>query len=303
MSDQANVLRGLMEQRRTLSPSSSTIDDDAEAIGHSFAHTIAVTSGKGGVGKSNIALNLAIGLSNLHSSVCLIDASGGLGNIDLLCGLNGYWNLSHVITGARKLSEVVLDGPSGISVIPGASGLIDAADCPPEARFDVLNQLEEIERQHDHIIIDTGTGSHRSIRNFVTHADISLVVTTPETTSIANAYATIKELSAGNMRHLEIVVNQAESAKQAYAITERVQQTAQTFLHADIGSATYVPLDRNVQRAVSRRQPFLEEIPHCPASKAVQQLARRLKYQTDARMSLGSFFPRVWEDFLIPLAS
>ncbi len=226
-----------------------------------------------------------------------------MGNIDLLCGLNGYWNLSHVITGARKLSEIVLEGPAGISVIPGASSLIDVTDCPPEARYDVLNQLEEIERQHDYVVIDTGTGSHRSIRNFVAHADITLVVTTPETTSIANAYATIKELSAGNMKHLEIVVNQAESAKQAYAITERVQQTAQTFLHADIGSATYVPLDRNVQRAVSRRQPFLQEIPQCPAAKAIQQLARRIKYQTDARTSLGSFFPRVWEDFLIPLAS
>lgn len=287
MSDQAKVLRGLMERR--LVPEARVKPRQKRAI-----QTIAVTSGKGGVGKSNIALNLAIALARLDSSVCLLDANLGLGNIDLMCGLNGYWNLSHVVSGARTLKDIVLHGPERISVIPGASGLIDLADCPEAAQRDIIRQLEELEYQHDFLIIDTGTGIHRSVRQFIAPADIVLVMTTPEPTSIADAYATIKALSAGETGQLETLVNQVESAQQARAITARLQQTSKMFLHIDIESAGYIPHDLAVPRAVASRKPFMVVNPHSPAARAIQQLADRLKNRVEGEPGPGQFFTRLW---------
>jgi len=169
MSDQAFALRRLIQQQQSDAPVAKPF---------SQARTIAVTSGKGGVGKSNIALNLAIAMAGNDTSVCLLDANLGLGNIDLLCGLNGYWNLLHVVTGARTLADIVLDGPAGIHVVPGASGLIDAVDVSASAQREILDQLEELERTHDYLLIDTGTGIHQSVRRFLNAADVVLVVTT-----------------------------------------------------------------------------------------------------------------------------
>ena len=286
MSDQAKVLRGLIKERQA----APTMSIESPS-GHG-AHTIAVTSGKGGVGKSNIALNLAIALARLNSSVGLLDANLGLGNIDLLCGLNGYWNLSHVVTGARRLGEVILKGPENVDVIPGASGLIDVADAPPEAQREILRQLVELERQHDYVIIDTGTGIHRSVRQFVTAADIVLVVTTPEPTAIADAYAMVRALSSMAIPTLEVIVNQADSVEQARAIIERLQQTSRVFLHTEVTSAGFVPRDPQVGEAVVGRTPFLCNSPNCPASLAIGQLARRIKNLTEVCSPRGSFFPR-----------
>jgi len=268
---------------------------DTPPGGTSRSRTIAVTSGKGGVGKSNIALNLAMALAETDASVCLLDANLGLGNIDLLCGLNGYWNLSHVITGARLLSEIMLVGPSGVHVIPGASGLADIADCPRVAQQSLLRQMQELEQSHRYLIIDTGTGIHRSIRQFAAAADLVLVVTTPELTSIADAYALVKVLSNNNGSLLQILVNQSESPEQARRIIDRLQHTSRCFLRVDVGSAGHIPRDASVARAVSRRRPFILDSPHSPSSRAVQQLARRLMNQTGASRSCGTFFSRLWE--------
>jgi len=219
----------------------------------------------------------------------------GLGNIDLLCGLNGYWNLSHVVSGARTLKEIMLAGPENVNVIPGASGLNDVADCPASAQREILSQLEQLERTHDVIVIDTGTGIHQSVRRFLTAADVVLVVTTPEPTSIADAYATIKSISACEVPDIEALVNQADSPRQANAVIERLQQTARLFLRTKVGSAGSIPRDDNVVRAVARRKPFLIHNPHCPASSAIRQLAQRLNNKPGVRATRGTFFSRIWK--------
>src|SRR6185437_9423137 len=124
------------------------------------------------------------------------------------------------------LAEISLEGPHGLRVIPGASGLIDAADCSPQAQREILQQLEELEQEHEFLLIDTGTGIHRTVRQFVAAADLGLVVTTPEPTAIADAYATIKALSAHTeFMALEVVVNCADSIEQARDIVDRLQRT------------------------------------------------------------------------------
>jgi flagellar biosynthesis protein FlhG len=194
--DQAQALRGLMQRLQSDRPAI------AVAAPRRRACAIGVTSGKGGVGKTNIALNLAIALSQLKARTCLIDANLGLGNIDLLCGLNGYWNLSHVISGARNVSEIVLAGPEGIDIVPGASGLSDLSDCQATVQADVIRQLVEFEEDRDFLVIDTGAGIHHTVGAFVDSCDIVLAVTTPEPTSIADAYALIKNLSSREIPRL-----------------------------------------------------------------------------------------------------
>jgi len=232
--DQARTLRALIEQE-----SAQTTSEPP--AGHS-CRTIAVVSGKGGVGKSVIALNLAVSFAQQGQTVCLLDANLGLGNLDLMCGLNGYWNLSHVMTGARSLNDVILRGPAGIDLIPGASGITELADCPTDAQHQLLEQLTGLERRHDVLIIDTGSGIHRLVRQFALAADQLVVVTTPEPTSITDAYATLKTLCAAGMS-LGVVVNQVDSGELAIKIGERIKQTSRMFLQTEVESLGCIPRD------------------------------------------------------------
>ena len=287
MFDQAKVLRGLIEQRQA-APSSPTPEHAPRA------RTIACVSGKGGVGKSVISLNLAIALRRLGKSVCLLDACLGLGSIDLLCGLNGYWNLSHVVSGARSLTDVVLSGPEGVQVICGASGLSDLADCPENVQRDLLFQMEELERRHDFLIIDTNTGIHRAVRQFALAADQVLVVTVPETTAIADAYATVKALATLTAPPIDLVINQVESAQQAKAIAARIQQTSKLFLRSGVALLGHISKDAAVVRSVASREPYLISAPNSVASNDTQQLARRLLSTAGSVSSEQSFFDRFW---------
>jgi flagellar biosynthesis protein FlhG len=291
MIDQATRLRGLMESRLSLHGAHGVVADPDVAV--ATARVIAVTSGKGGVGKSNISLNLAIALSRADARVCLIDANPGLSNIDLLCGLNGYWNLSHVVSGARALSEIILDGPEGIHVVSGAGGLAQLRDCPLEVRRDVLRQTAQLDEQHDYLVIDTGTGVQDSPRTLAAAADVALVVTTAEPTSIADAYATVKGLSAAPPPNLMVVANQVESARQAAAIIDRMRRTAGLFLHTEITHAGHIPHDRSVVQSVARRIPLLVGTPRSAAAQAIVQLARRVKSAADGSPPLGGYFPRI----------
>ncbi len=296
MYDQAQILRGLMERR-----TETAIAEPATAARR--ARTIAITSGKGGVGKSNVALNLAIALQKMGHTTCLLDANLGLGNIDLLCGLNGYWNLSHVVSGARTVPEIVLEGPCGIHVVPGASGLLDSADCSQQAQREILSQLEDLERNHEFLLIDTGTGIHRTVRQFVAAAETVVIVTTPEPTAIADAYATLKALTGGsNLLQPLILVNQSDSPEQAREIIARVQQTARTFLHLTVTSAGYIPRDSAVPAAVARRKPFVVDNARSPAGLAVEQLARRVVNMSQSQPEQGSFFSQ-FTPFIEPKAA
>lgn len=285
MTDQATRLRGLAEQRESR-------DEQRAPSLPQRARTIAVTSGKGGVGKSNIALNLAVAARRMGKSVCVLDACLGLGNIDLLCGLNGYWNLSHVVTGARSLREVVLEGPEGIHVIPGASGLIELADCPESVQRELIFQMEEVEREHDLLIVDTSTGIHRVVRQFATAADQVLVVTIPEIPAIADAYTTVKALATPDAPPIDLVVNQADSPDQARAIVERLRHTSKMFLRSEIGFAGHIARDPAVTQAVAARSPFVINSPRCAASADMMNLARRVISSGGSGQTFQSYFDR-----------
>ncbi len=303
--DQANQLRDLV-QAKAKQPEPQPVDPPPMPAIRSAeetttvrfdrgrgCRTIAVTSGKGGVGKTNIAVNIAIGLQQQGAKVCILDANLGLANVNLLCGLGCYWNLSHVVTGARRhLGEIMIDGPEGIHVIPGASGIKDVADCPPNVQAEIISQMQGLEREHDFIVVDTGTGIHRTVRNFLLNCDTILLVTTAEPTSIADAYATIKSLPVNEDAEILALVNQADSVRQAHAIVERLQQTARLFVKQQVISAGYIPRDPEVPRAVVARAPFLVGAPDSPASASIRQLCRLLHKTSKPR---AGFFERIFQ--------
>jgi flagellar biosynthesis protein FlhG len=257
------------------------------------ALVIAVTSGKGGVGKSNIAVNLAIKLAQAGKEVVLLDADLGLANADVLCNIDLPSNLSHVIARRKELADVMVNAPGGFRLIGGASGLARMADLTDVDRQRLVNSLAELESRTDIILIDTGAGISPNVLSFTRCADEVLVVTTPEPTAITDAYAVIKVISRDAPdRPLSLLVNQVQRPDEGRLVYERIAKVAKQFLSVHVQDAGYVPTDPEVPAAVRRRTPFLLASPRCPASQGIGQLAMRLQ-RGIGPAAPGGFFNRM----------
>lgn len=275
MIDQATQLRSMMSHRRR-------------------ASVIAVTSGKGGVGKSNIAVNLAIKFATVGKDVVLLDADLGLANADVLCNIDLPTNLSHVISRKRELNEVMVKGPGGFRLIGGASGLARMADLTDVDRQRLITALAELEESTDIILIDTGAGISPNVLSFTRAADHVLVVTTPEPTAITDAYAVVKVISREDMnRRVSLLVNQARTPTEARVVYERIAKVAKQFLGVTLYDAGYVSYDMEVSNAVRRRSPFVLGAPKSPASICIAQLAMRLEQGVAQSQHNSGFFNRM----------
>src|SRR5690348_5640360 len=238
------------------------------------ASVVAITSGKGGVGKSNIAVNLAIKLASAGKDVVLLDADLGLANADVLCNVSLPSNLALVIARKKELKDVLVDAPGGFRLIGGASGLARMADLTDLDRQRLVNSLGELERQTDIILIDTGAGISPNVLSFTRAADHVLVVTTPEPTAITDAYAVIKVVSRDNIgRRLSLLVNQVRSPGEGRVVHDRIAKVAKQFLNVPVLDGGFVPLDEQVPLSVRKRTPFSLASPRCAASQAVAKLA------------------------------
>jgi flagellar biosynthesis protein FlhG len=238
---------------------------------------VAVTSGKGGVGKTNIVTNLAIALARQGIRVLVVDGDLGLANVDLLLGIAPQYDLQDVILGSRTVADVVLEGPDGIRILPASSGVEELANLD-EYRTEVLiRSLAELERDVDLILIDCPSGIGRNAVSLAQVADPILVVTTPEPTAFSDAYAMIKVLSRRSIRCVPaLVVNEAASEEEATAIARRVGSVAKRFLNLDIEYWGAVLADESVPKSVLRQEPFLSTYPYSPAAAGIHQLARRV---------------------------
>jgi flagellar biosynthesis protein FlhG len=276
MIDQAEQLRSLVRERRR-------------------ASVIAVTSGKGGVGKSNVSVNLAIQLASAGKQVVLLDADLGLANADVLCNVDLPCNLSHVIARRKELHEVMVDAPGGFKMIGGASGLARMADLSDDDRQRLVNAMAELEQNFDVILVDTGAGISPNVLSFTRAADHVLVVTTPEPTAITDAYAVVKVLARDNgERRVSLLVNQVRSANEAKVVHARISQVAKQFLGVSVLDAGYMVHDEAVPTAVRRRTPFVLGQPKCAASQCVAQLAMRLEQGVAGAVhDNGGFFARM----------
>ncbi|MCX5659564.1 MAG: MinD/ParA family protein [Planctomycetota bacterium] len=241
------------------------------------ASTVAVTSGKGGVGKSNVAVNLAIRLTQLGRRVVLLDADLGTANADVLCDLQPTGTVAHVVAGRRTLAETMMEAPGGFRLIPGASGLAQVAAMSEFERARLMQMVQEIEAETDLILIDTGAGVGPNVLSFAAGADEMLVVTTPEPTSITDAYAMIKTVhrqrGGANVR---VLVNMTRDAAEGRGVFERINAVSRKFLDLELRYAGHVVTDAKVGQAVRRRRPFVLDSPTCEAAVCIGQLAHRL---------------------------
>ncbi|GMW00026.1 MAG: site-determining protein [Candidatus Hydrogenedentota bacterium] len=265
------------------------------------ARVFAVTSGKGGVGKTSTSINLAIALAQRQSRVVVLDADLGLANVEVMLGLNSVYNLQHVITNERSMMDILVQGPGGIEIVPGSSGIARMVDLGPRARQNVLNGLRDLQAKTDFIIIDTMAGIGQNAVAFAAAADEVLLISTPEPSSIVDAYATAKTIfQLREDAFIRLIVNQAGSAQQAQAVADKLVAVAQQFLARKLHFLGWIPRDPHVQQGIMQSYPFYLRFPHAPASKALDEISERLHQQrpqtVDRQRAGGGFFRRIAEN-------
>jgi flagellar biosynthesis protein FlhG len=241
--------------------------------------SLAVLSGKGGVGKTNIAVNLALAAGQEGARVAVLDADLGLANVDILFGMMPRYNLSHVITGEKRLEDVIVTVDENVKIIPGGAGVQNLAELDPRRQEELLEKLLVLERSEDFLIVDTAAGIYESVLSFALAVEIVLLVTTPEPTAIRDAYGVLKALSRteeGRKKDIRLLVNMAYNEQDAQSVAERIQMAANQFLGMNIPFVGYMPWDPNIRKAVQKRRPFYLSYPSSGASKALTVIARRL---------------------------
>jgi flagellar biosynthesis protein FlhG len=247
------------------------------------ARITAVTSGKGGVGKTFIAANLAAALARRGERVLVLDADLGLANLDVVLNLHPKITLHDVFTGKSELEDAILPAPGGFSVLLAGSGLVEYSRLTPEVREQLLAVIEKVAPRFDRILLDTGAGISDVVLYAVSLADEVMVVATPEPTSLTDAYATIKVLASQQQRTLiKLVVNQVSRLGEGRVIRGQLQQVVDRFVSngtdtpLELEMIGEVPTDAAVREAVQKRQLLIETIPGCAAAKAVGAIADRL---------------------------
>lgn len=237
---------------------------------------VAVTGGKGGVGKTNVSVNLGVALAQRGRSVLLLDADLGLANIDLLLGLRARWNLSHVIAGERELAETIVTGPAGLRVVPGASGVAGMADLPAAVHAGLIRAFSEVGADVDVLLVDTAAGVGNGVLSFARAAQEILVVVCDEPTSVADAYALIKLLAHCGVRRFHLVSNMTRELHEGPALAARLSAVCDRYLDVVIEYLGEVPYDDAVRRAVQQRRAVTDLYPRAPAARALRALAARI---------------------------
>jgi flagellar biosynthesis protein FlhG len=240
---------------------------------------ITISSGKGGVGKTNLAINLAIAFSKMNKKVLVMDADLGLANVNVILGIVPKYNLYNVLKGQKTIKEVVINTPYGIRIIAGASGFHQLANIKEEKKREFVNSLMAL-NSADIIIIDTGAGISDNVISFLLAADDMVIITTPEPTSITDAYGIIKTVastSEGRGRSIKLVINRVEKEIQGKKIADRVSNIASKFLSIELENIGYIFEDEVVSKAVNKQKPFLYLAPKCKASICVEKIAERLQ--------------------------
>lgn len=266
--DQAVTLRSMIESEGEYMESSAG------------TRVIAVSSGKGGVGKTNSVVNLAVAFAEMGKRVLLLDADLGLGNLDVLLGLAPKYNLGHLLRGEKTIEEVMVKGPAGIMILPASSGVTELTDLSTEERLSLASHLESMGPVFDMMIIDTGAGISSNVLFFNIAAEEIVVVVTPEPTSITDAYALMKVLQRKHgERSFKLLVNQVRSKKDGVEVYRKISLAAERFLNVSVDYIGCVLHDENVPKAVIRQQPVVEAYPDTRASACYREIAREINGQ------------------------
>lgn len=237
---------------------------------------IAVTSGKGGVGKSNVSLNLAVALSQAGENVLVLDADLGLANLDVLLGLSPKQNLINVLNGECELEDIIIPGPSGIHIIPASSGVRRMAELTPAENMGVIQAFSDLSRPVDTLIIDTAAGMADSVISFVRAAKEIIVVVCDEPASITDAYAMIKVLNKDfGIQRFHVLANQARNLQQGRELYMKLARVADKYLEVALDYLGAIPYDDYLKKAVQKQKCVMDVFPRSPASMAFRQMAKK----------------------------
>ncbi len=288
MVDQATKLRQLAGVPAPKPNESLAISDDEKNT-----RVIAITSGKGGVGKTNLTVNLAIALKDEGQRVLVIDADLGMANVDVVLGSLSKYHLLHLLDPDIMLKDVLINGPYGVNYISGGSGIEKAKNFTVDEQEMLMNKLAGCSELADIILVDTGAGLGQNVMNFILAAEEVLLVTTPEPTAITDAYAVMKAYSAhATNKNLKVVVNRVYDENESEDVITKLNQTSKKFLKMPITSAGYIFEDRKVSSAVRKQKPFMATDPDSLAGKCVKAMASTLLYGGHMSVKRG------WRGFL-----
>lgn len=258
MADQAEQLRERLQRSKTQ---------------HRPTRIVAVTSGKGGVGKSNFTLNFALGLIEKGKKILIFDVDLGLANLDVLMGISARKNLLDLLQEGTRVWDIMEKGPNGLEFIAGGSGFTQILQLDEDKHAKIMRELEEIQGYADLVLLDTGAGISQESLRFMLASDEILLVTTPEPTSITDAYAVVKMLHSRNPAVvIKLIVNRASSAKEAKHTAEKLTLVAKQFLGLKLETIGYVLDDPNVSKSVKKQRPFLLEYPGTDSSRNIREV-------------------------------
>jgi flagellar biosynthesis protein FlhG len=238
---------------------------------------VAVTGGKGGVGKSNVSVNMAIALAEQGKRVVLLDADLGLANLDILLGLSVNKNISDVLAGNATLSEVMVEGPAGIKIIPASSGTQQMANLGEVEHAGIITAFSELADYMDVLIVDTAAGISKTVTSFVRASQEALLVVTDEPTSVADAYALIKVLERDcRLNRFRVVANMVRTPKEGQMLFNKLAKVADRFLDVTLQYCGSIPMDDAVRKSVQRQKAVLEAYPRSKAAIAYRSLAQKV---------------------------
>ncbi|RKP55476.1 MinD/ParA family protein [Cohnella endophytica] len=263
MIDQAQALRHMVHSKDLQSARTTKV--------------ITITSGKGGVGKSNFSLNFAMALQNRGYSVLIFDADISFANIDVLLGTPAKYNLIHLLKGEKSIWEIIQIGPGGLQFIAGGSGFQDLVRLSERELEYFSDQIGKLHGHVDFILFDTGAGLSKETVRFITAAEETIVVTTPEPTSITDAYALIKMLkSMGHQISFRLVVNRVTDNREGHQTADNIRQVASKYLGVDIPLLGFIPDDSSVMKAVKQQTPLSIAFPNSEAMKGIDRIASKV---------------------------
>ncbi len=265
--DQATTLRQIIDHNRAEQARSNRAATPLRAI--------AITSGKGGVGKSNIVLNLCLALSRRGRRVFLLDADMGLANVDVLLGLTPKHTLEHVMSGQMQIEDIVVKGAEDFWILPSSSGISELSELSYDQQMYLFQELSRLEHSIDYLFIDTGAGISSNVMRFNASANEVIVVANPEPTSITDAYALMKLLAIKyHIREFSLIANSVNSPEDGRSVYERLNGVCEQFLKVNLSFLGSVPLDPAIPRAVRKQRPVLLSAPQSPAARNLERIAQ-----------------------------
>lgn len=287
--DQAAKLRKLVEEKK---------EENIRADFKKTAKIISVTSGKGGVGKTSLSVNLAAHLGNEGVKVLLIDADLGLSNVEIMLGVTPSYTLKDVIKNGRSIEEVVINGPYNIDFISGGNGFLELVELSEVERDEILIKIHKLEELYDIIIIDTGAGISKNVTSFLTISDEIIVITTSEPTALTDAYSIIKVITEEKLKQkIGLIINRVKNKNEFQQASDILINTAKKFLGEEIRSLGYVFEDPNVRKTIYKKTPFVIYYPDSKASDCLREIIKNLelKEKEGKKSNMMDKFMRLFE--------